>query len=76
MAGENFGAQAEATCYGITALLAGFADDARARTAARMTDELAAAIILQRRAAKASIARKRADGERRRRMIIAAGGAL
>jgi hypothetical protein len=74
MAGEHFGAQAEATCYGIAAILANIADDARARASARMTDELAARIILQRRAAKASIRQQRADSDRRRRMLIAAAG--
>lgn len=71
---EDFGSSAETICYGIASILADRAIDARAATAARMTDRLAAQIILQRRAAKADIARQRADGERRRRMIIAAGG--
>lgn len=71
---EDFGAQAEATCYCIASILASRAIDLRAATAARLTDELAARIIIERRAQKASIARQRADGERRRRMIIAAGG--
>jgi hypothetical protein len=74
--GEHFGENAEAFTYGIAALLADRAIEMRARTAARMTDELAAAMIRERRAAKRTIARQRADGERRRRMIIAAGGAL
>lgn len=74
MRAEDFGNSAEATCYGIAAILAGFADDARARTAARMTDQLAAQIILQRRAAKADIARQREISDRRRRMLIAAAG--
>ena len=72
MRGENFGAQAEATCYGIAALLAGFADDARARASARMTDALAARIIIERRQAKASIRQQREISDRRRRMLIAA----
>ncbi|MCJ2015578.1 hypothetical protein [Methylobacterium sp. J-076] len=71
---EDFGNSAEAFTYGIAAILANRASDARAATAARMTDQLAARIIIERRAQKASIARQRADGERRRRMIIAAGG--
>ncbi|MCJ2024762.1 hypothetical protein [Methylobacterium sp. J-067] len=76
--GEHFGENAETIAYGIAALLADRAIEMRARTAARMTDELAAAIILKRRQAKATIARNaelaraRADGERRRRLILAA----
>lgn len=74
--GEHFGENAEAFTYGIAALLADRAIEMRSRTAARMTDAMAAAIIRERRAARAGIARQRADGERRRRMIIAAAGAL
>ncbi|MCJ2089794.1 hypothetical protein MKK88_27965 [Methylobacterium sp. E-005] len=71
---DDFGTGAENICQGIAAILASRAIDARAATAARMTDELAARIILQRCQAKGRIAQQRADGERRRRMILAGGG--